>query len=88
MGDKLWLLTDYNAPNNRLVEIDPDNPSPEKWKDVLAERENVLTGFSIAAGELFSRCTSSTAKMFASTETIRRFWPATAVSAPFAFLRL
>jgi prolyl oligopeptidase len=52
---KFWLLTDYGAPNNRLVEIDPANPAPENWKDVLAERPDLLTGFSIAGGKLFAR---------------------------------
>lgn len=55
MGNKLWLLTDYGAANNRLVEIDPSSPAPENWKDVLPEREDVLTGVSMAAGKLFSR---------------------------------
>src|SRR5215467_1913325 len=35
MGDKFWLLTDYEAPNNRLVEIDPAKSTPENWKNVL-----------------------------------------------------
>jgi prolyl oligopeptidase len=55
MGSKFWLLTDYGAPNNRLVEIDPANPAPDNWKNVLPEREDVLTGFSMAGGKLFSR---------------------------------
>ena len=55
MGNKLWLLTDHDAANNRLVEIDPSNPAPANWKDVLPEREDVLTGFSMAAGKLYSR---------------------------------
>src|SRR5207248_1048519 len=55
MGNKLWLLTDHGAPNNRLVEIDPASPAPENWKNVLPEREDVLTGFSVAGDKLFSR---------------------------------
>ncbi len=55
MGSRLWLLTDHNAPNNRLVEVDPASPAPENWKDILPEREDVLTGFSMAGGKMFSR---------------------------------
>lgn len=35
-------MTDYKAPNRRLVAVDPKNPEPEHWRDVLPESENLL----------------------------------------------
>jgi prolyl oligopeptidase len=55
INGKLWLLTDYGAPNSRLVEIDPAKPDPERWKDILPERSDVLDAISVAGGRLFAR---------------------------------
>jgi len=42
-GEKLFIETDFNAPNKRIVSVDIKNPKPENWKDVIPETENVLT---------------------------------------------
>jgi prolyl oligopeptidase len=42
-GTKLFIETDLNAPNKRIVTVDVNNPKPENWKDFIAETENVLT---------------------------------------------
>ncbi|NAY91769.1 prolyl oligopeptidase family serine peptidase [Muricauda sp. JGD-17] len=41
--DQLFLVTNLNAPNKRIVTVDASNPTPENWKDVIPETENVLT---------------------------------------------
>lgn len=41
-GDDLFIFTDKDAPNMRLVKTTIGNPSPETWKDVIPETENVL----------------------------------------------
>jgi prolyl oligopeptidase len=41
-GDKLFIETDLNAPNKRIVTVDVKNPKPENWKDFIPETENVL----------------------------------------------
>ncbi|MFV8360395.1 prolyl oligopeptidase family serine peptidase [Flavobacterium sp. LS1P3] len=40
---KLFIETDLNAPNKRIVTVDVNNPKPENWKDFIAETENVLS---------------------------------------------
>lgn len=40
--DRLYLLTDRNAPNKRLVRVDPKRPESEHWVDVIPESENLL----------------------------------------------
>jgi prolyl oligopeptidase len=42
-GAKIYLVTNFNAPNKRVVTFDLSNPSKENWKDCIAETENVLS---------------------------------------------
>ncbi len=52
-GELLWLVTDYNAPNRRIVTTNLADPSPENWKDLIPETENVLSP-STAGGYIFT----------------------------------
>lgn len=42
-GSKLYLVTNLNAPNKRVVTVDANNPSPENWQDLIPETDNVLS---------------------------------------------
>ncbi|KFF16378.1 S9 family peptidase [Flavobacterium hydatis] len=42
-GTKLFIETDLNAPNKRIVTVDVSKPKPENWKNFIAETENVLS---------------------------------------------
>lgn len=42
-GSKVYLVTNYKAPNKRVVTFDLSNPEKENWKDCIAETENVLS---------------------------------------------
>ena len=42
-GSKLYLVTNKNAPNKKIVTVDAANPSPENWVDFIPETENVLS---------------------------------------------
>lgn len=42
-GSKLWLVTNMDAPNKKIVVTDAANPTPENWEDFIPETENVLT---------------------------------------------
>ena len=42
-GDQLFLMTNLNAPNQRLVRTSMADPTPETWVDVIPEKENVLS---------------------------------------------
>ena len=41
-GSKLFLVTNLNAPNKKVVTVDASNPKPENWQDFIPETENVL----------------------------------------------
>ena len=45
--DELWLLTNLDAPNNRVVALDPANPDPANWRVALPETDDLLTGYQI-----------------------------------------
>lgn len=42
-GTKLFILTNYKAPNQRLVTVDASDPRPEKWVDFIPETTEVLS---------------------------------------------
>ena len=42
-GSKLYLATNLNAPNKKIVTVDASNPSPENWVDFIPETEHVLS---------------------------------------------
>ncbi|UGS23858.1 prolyl oligopeptidase family serine peptidase [Flavobacterium channae] len=42
-GSKIYLVTNYKAPNKRVVTFDLDNSAKEDWKDFIGETENVLS---------------------------------------------
>jgi len=42
-GSKIYLVTNFNAPNKRVVTFDISNSEKENWKDCIAETENVLS---------------------------------------------
>ncbi|UPQ74443.1 prolyl oligopeptidase family serine peptidase [Chryseobacterium nepalense] len=52
-GDNLYIFTDKDAPNMRLVKTTIKNPAPETWKDVIPETENVL-GITTGGGYFFA----------------------------------
>ena len=54
VGDKFLIRTNKNAPNGRVVLVDPKNPDEKNWKDVLPERTEPLQGSGTAGGKLFA----------------------------------
>jgi prolyl oligopeptidase len=42
-GETLYIETDLNAPNKRIVSVNVNHPTPENWKDCIPETGNVLT---------------------------------------------
>lgn len=55
-GTRLFIETDYKAPNGSVVTVDASNPKMENWKDFIKETENVLAP-STGAGYFFANYT-------------------------------
>ncbi|HEX4567293.1 MAG TPA: prolyl oligopeptidase family serine peptidase, partial [Vicinamibacterales bacterium] len=53
VDDKLLVETNRDAPNGRVVLIDPKHPEPANWKTVLAEKPEPLDGAGTGGGKLF-----------------------------------
>lgn len=53
-GSKLYLVTNLNAPNKKIVTVDAANPTPENWVDFIPETENVLSP-STGGGYFFAK---------------------------------
>ena len=51
---KVLVYTNVDAPNYRVVLIDPKNPAKENWQTVIAEKPEVLSGAGTAGGYLFT----------------------------------
>ncbi|MCK0189565.1 prolyl oligopeptidase family serine peptidase [Arenibacter sp. F20364] len=43
VGSKLFILTNRNAPNKKVVTVEAENPTPEHWTDLIPETPNVLS---------------------------------------------
>ncbi len=52
-GSTLFLATNLNAPNRRIVTVDASNPTSDNWVDLIPETKNVLS-ISSAGGYFFA----------------------------------
>jgi prolyl oligopeptidase len=66
-GSTLYMLTNWQAPNGRILAVDLTNPARERWREIIPAGQAVLEGFSAAGGKLFITCmenVQSTLKIF------------------------
>ncbi|ETN94786.1 prolyl oligopeptidase [Zhouia amylolytica] len=54
VGSKLYISTNLDAPNKRIVTVDASNPTPDNWEDFIPETENVLS-VSTGSGYFFAK---------------------------------
>jgi prolyl oligopeptidase len=52
-GGKLMVRTNHNAPNYKVVLIDPANPAEANWKTIVPEKKEALQGAGTGGGNLF-----------------------------------
>ncbi len=52
-GDKLFLVTNIDAPNKKIVTVDAKAPARENWQDLIPETEHVLSA-STGGGYFFA----------------------------------
>ncbi len=52
-GDKLLVRTNADAPNYKVVLIDPKKPLKENWQTIIPTRNQLLGGVGTAGGKLF-----------------------------------
>ena len=54
MGDEIYLLTNLDAPLNRVVAVRPEAPDPSEWREVVPEGEDLLTGYQFIGDDIFA----------------------------------
>ncbi|HEY9888410.1 MAG TPA: prolyl oligopeptidase family serine peptidase [Candidatus Obscuribacterales bacterium] len=54
VGDRLLMTTNKDAPNRKLVLVDPHNPAPEHWQTLIPEQPEPLRSVSYVGGKLFA----------------------------------
>ena len=52
-GDKMYLQTNWLAPNGRILEVDLKQPARGGWREVVPAGEATIEGFSLAGGRIF-----------------------------------
>jgi prolyl oligopeptidase len=51
-GHRLYMQTNWNAPNGRIFAVDLADPARDKWREVVPEGKSVIESFSVAGGGL------------------------------------
>ena len=46
-GDKIYLITNYNAPKSRIMTADIRRPGISDWQELIAEQNDVLSGADV-----------------------------------------
>jgi prolyl oligopeptidase len=67
LGDVLYLETDYNASNERIIKIDINNPEMENWKEIIPESSSIIENFGLYGGNIcvnYLENVSSVLKLF------------------------
>lgn len=52
--DTLYIQTNWNAPNGRVLAVDLPNVGRDRWREILPESEAVLEHVSTAGGRLYA----------------------------------
>lgn len=52
--ERFYVLTDIDAPNYRLVSIDPKKPEKNWWKEIIPESKDLLERVDAFGGKLFA----------------------------------
>ncbi|MCC5921698.1 MAG: prolyl oligopeptidase family serine peptidase [Cyclobacteriaceae bacterium] len=54
IDDELLIMTNLDAPNNRVVKVSAKDPWYENWVDFIPESENKLNGVNFTGGKFFA----------------------------------
>jgi len=54
INGNLLMYTNNGASKYRLVSVDVNKPSKENWKDIIPEKENVLSDVKLAGGKIIA----------------------------------
>ena len=50
---RIYVRTDWEAPNYRLMVVDPANPGPDAWRELLAETDDIFENYTFVDGKIY-----------------------------------
>ncbi|NNF28293.1 MAG: S9 family peptidase, partial [Gemmatimonadetes bacterium] len=53
LDGRVWVRTDLNAPNYRLLSFDPRRPEPDAWLEVIPETDHLLDSYAIVDEHIY-----------------------------------
>ena len=53
VADKFLVYTNTDAPNYKIILMDPQNPDKENWQTIVPEKPEVLRSANAIGGQLF-----------------------------------
>jgi prolyl oligopeptidase len=75
LDDRLYVVSNLDAPHYRLFQIDPRKPQPENWKEIIAEGQDTLETVAAVGGRLvalYLRDASSRVRVFSRAGKLER----------------
>lgn len=54
IGNQFYVLTNYKAPNYKLIKISLNNPQQANWEDVLEQKEYLLEGVTFCGNQIIA----------------------------------
>lgn len=54
VGDELYFRTNRDAPRNRLIAINANEPGAANWREIIPEAQDVLDGVSLVGGKIIA----------------------------------
>ncbi len=51
-GSTLYLRSDKDAPNRKIIAVDLHEPSPDRWKTIVPERKEAIEGVALIGGRI------------------------------------
>jgi prolyl oligopeptidase len=54
-GPTLFLRTDKDAPNRKVVAVDLQDPAPDRWKTVVPERKETIENVGVIGGRIVTQ---------------------------------
>lgn len=53
-GHDLFMFTNWEAPNGKVIKVDLENPARESWEEIIPESDAVLKSHALAGGMVFA----------------------------------
>jgi prolyl oligopeptidase len=53
-GDRFIVVTNHNAPQNRIISVDPSHPEPANWKELVPQSEFPIEEYAVSGGKIYA----------------------------------